>query len=406
MAVDDRMVTKNAAGEDFDLSRASEFSFTQFYRDHLYSERLQISRDEMTWLERYAKPDQPAEVVLNLSCGVQNTPHLMLTQVALFEALGVDFVATAGNKYCCGRPFQRFGKGAVGDNMAARAIDRFASWQPEVNVQCCGSCLIEFNYHVRVVAEERGEAPFEVIHITDYLVDRLIEMGDDVPWRKSIPRRVMVHAEGAEVHPTKEAAKSATIRTLELIPGIEYVGIVESPALGQPCATKGPGEPSVLNDITPEQYLEVCQDLQDQADSVGADAIVTHHHMCHREWCKFGTNRLPVLHYQSLLAEALGIRIPDRFQTLWKLGDPEKVLEQTRRHWESWGMDEKDARHVVKHHFMPEYASQVQRCPCEGNCAEAVTGTGAAAAALGADCGTSWTATLEAGMELPVLDLV
>jgi len=406
MAVDDRMVTKNAAGEDFDLSRASEFSFTQFYRDHLYSERLQISRDEMTWLERYAKPDQPAEVVLNLSCGVQNTPHLMLTQVALFEALGVDFVATAGNKYCCGRPFQRFGKGAVGDNMAARAIDRFASWQPEVNVQCCGSCLIEFNYHVRVVAEERGEAPFEVIHITDYLVDRLIEMGDDVPWRKSIPRRVMVHAEGAEVHPTKEAAKSATIRTLELIPGIEYVGIVESPALGQPCATKGPGEPSVLNDITPEQYLEVCQDLQDQADAVGADAIVTHHHMCHREWCKFGTNRLPVLHYQSLLAEALGIRIPDRFQTLWKLGDPEKVLQQTRRHWESWGMDEKDARHVVKHHFMPEYASQVQRCPCEGNCAEAVAGTGAAAAALGADCGTSWTATLEAGMELPVLDLV
>lgn len=406
MAVDDRMISKNAAGEDFDLSRANEFSFTQFYRDHLYSERLQISRDEMNWLERYSKPDQPAEVVLNLSCGVQNTPHLMLTQVALFEALGIDFVATAGNKYCCGRPFQRFGKGQVGDTMAARAIDRFASWQPEVNVQCCGSCLIEFNYHVRLVAEQQGEAPFEVIHITDYLVDRLIDMGDDIPWRKSIPRRVMLHAEGAEVHPTKQEAKSATIRTLELIPGIEYVGIVESPALGQPCATKGPGEPSVLNDITPEQYLEVQQDLQAQADALGADAITTHHHMCHREWCKFGSDRLPVLHYQSLLAEALGIRIPDRFQALWKLGDPQKVLEQTRRHWESWGMDEKDARHVVKHHFMPEYASQVQRCPCEGNCTEAVAGTGAAAAGLGADCDTSWTATLEAGMELPVLDLV
>ncbi len=402
MVVDDRMVTKNAEGKDFDLSNADKFSFSRFFRDHSSSERIQVSRDEVTWLERYSKPDVGVEVVLNLSCGVQNTPHLMLTQVALFEALGVDFVATAGNKYCCGRPFQRYGKGKIGDGMAARAIGRFASWKPTINVQCCGSCLIEFKYHVRVIAEEQGRAPFEVIHITDFLVDRLLELGDEIPWKNSIPRRVMLHAEGAKVHPTKEEARSAVIRTLELIPGIEYVGLVENPSLDQLCSTKGPGEPSVLNDITPEQYLQVENELQDQADALGADAILTHHHMCHREWSKFGSDRLPVLHYQSLLAEALGIRIPDRFQILWKLGDPETILEQTRVHWESWGLDESEARHVVKLHFAPEYASQVQRCPCEGNCQEAVMGE--RSESPGASCETSWTSTLEAGMKLPMLE--
>jgi len=395
MVIDNRLATRNAAGETFDLIDADQFDFSTFFNDMTESERLQVSKDELSWLQAYSKPDGQAEVVLNLSCGVQTTPHLMVTQVALFRALGVDFVATAGRQFCCGRIYQRCGKGDLGDRMAASAINRFASWQPTTNVQCCGSCLIEFDYHVARMREQ-GNDPFDVVHITRYLLDRLTELGDAVPWKRSIPRRVLLHAEGAEVHPTKVEARDAVIETLALIPGVEYVGLVANPSLGSPCATRSPGAPSILNDITPEQYRLVQDELWAQAQAAGADAIVTHHHLCHREWSKFGSGRLPIIHYQSLMAEALGLSIPDRFQTLWRLGDPDKILEQTRPHWSSWGIAEDEARALVVKHFVPAYAEAVQRCPCEGNCVEAVTGVGAA-------CETSWATTLNGDQQIPVL---
>jgi hypothetical protein len=389
MVTDNRMVTTNAGGQKFDLSGADSFDYSAFFNDMSDSERLQVSKDEMRWLQRHVAPDRSADVVLNLSCGVQTIPHLMLTQVALFEQLGIDFVATAGPQYCCGRMFQRFGKTERGDRMAARSMDRFASWQAATNVQCCGSCFIEFDYHVDKMKEETGAAPFEVIHITQYVLDTLRRLGDKVRWQRPIPRRVMLHAEGAEVHPSKAEQREIVIETLKLIPGVEFVGLVDAPSFGSPCSTKGPGTPSILNDVTPAEYRQIQAELEEQARRVEADAIVTHHHFCHREWSKFGSDRLPILHYQSILLSALGVDVPDRFQMLWQLGDAELVLERTRPHWESWKITEPAAREMVKKFFVPKYAAAVQRCPCEGDCFEAVAG-----ARGGASCAPSvpWNA--------------
>jgi hypothetical protein len=158
------------------------------------------------------------------------------------------------------------------------------------------------------------------------------------------------------------------IETLGLIPGVEYAGLIDSPALGSPCASRPADGASVLNDVTPQEYREVQADLRAQLRAADADAILTHHHKCHREWSKFAGDDLPIVHYEALVAEALGLDLPDRFQTLWRLGDPEQVLAKTRPHWESWGITEAAAREMVKKFFVPEYAAAVQRCPCEGTC--------------------------------------
>ncbi len=375
----DRMATKSAAGVEFDTSQAAEFDYSVFFNEMTDCERLQVSREEFAWLDRYTRPERPADVVLNLSCGIQMTPHLMLTTLAVFRALEIDFVALAGRQFCCGRIYQRFGQGDLGDRMAASAIDRFSSWQPSTNVQCCGSCQIEFLYHVEKLREETGSAPFPVVHFTDHVLNTLKQRiaAGQVPWKQEVHRRVLLHAEGAEVHPTKVQARSAIIETLGLVPGVEYAGLVTNPSLGQPCATTTPGGPSVLWEITPEQYRQVQRELEAQAEAVGADTLVTPHHMCHREWCKFGSERLPIIHYLSLVAEALGVAVPDRFQTLWRLGDPEKVLAKSRPHWESWGIAEEEARALVQKFFVPKYAAAVMRCPCEGDCVEG-PGSGAA----------------------------
>jgi len=164
------------------------------------------------------------------------------------------------------------------------------------------------------------------------------------------------------------------IDTLRMIPGVEYVGLAENPSFGAPCATKGPGEPSILDDLTPEDYRQVQAEFEGQAKAAGANMLLTHHHMCTREWSKFSSSRLPIASYQLVLAEALGISVVDRFRVLWQLGDPEKMLEKSRPQWSSWGIGEDEARELVKKFFVPKYASAVQRCPCESECVSGRTG--------------------------------
>jgi Cysteine-rich domain len=365
---------------------AEGFDYARHYREHREAERLQVSRDEMTWLQRYRPPDQPAEVVLSFGCGMQTVPHLMLVLMPLLERLGVDFVATAGQQFCCGKPYQVSGKGRTGDRVAATSIRRTASWSPSVSVQCCGSCFIEFTRHVGDQRERAGSAPYEVVHITRFLLDTLKRLGDETPWRRPIPSRVLLHAEGAEVHPSKAVQRDDVIETLGLIPGVEYAGLVADPTLGAPCANKpGGGWVSVLNDLSPREYEQVLAELEAQAQAVDAQMILTHHHKCHREWSKFSSRRLPVVYYPALIAEALGVAVLDRFQMLWQLGDPAKVLAATRKNWESWGISEESARESITKFFDPAYAAAIQRCPCEGTCS-VTSSSMAGAAAAAAPC--------------------
>ncbi|MGH9245892.1 MAG: hypothetical protein ACRD29_16550 [Acidimicrobiales bacterium] len=225
------------------------------------------------------------------------------------------------------------------------------------------------------------------MHFTQFLLDTLCSLGDSVPWRRTVPHRVLVHAEGAEMHPTKQEAREAIIETLALIPGVEYAGLVRDPSVGVPCKRVGSAHTPTskmssnkpikwaLEDITPDQYRQVQAEFEDQARDAGADTIVTPHHACHREWCKFGSDRLPIRYYASLVADALDIHVPDRFQILWRTGDPDTILELTRPHWESWDIPEPQAREMVKKFFVPEYAAAVDKCPCEGNCFETVIDT-------------------------------
>ncbi|HSS68554.1 MAG TPA: heterodisulfide reductase-related iron-sulfur binding cluster [Nocardioidaceae bacterium] len=344
----------------------------RFYDNLSECYRLQVRRDEVGW--EMTSTDRPgeAQVVLNLSCGIQGTPHLMLTHVAIFKALGIDFVATAGTKFCCGRPFGMSGNPDLSNRIAKHSIGRLKTWNSTVNVQCCGSCLVQFHANSEQIREETGEAPFEVIHMTEYLLRALKEMGDAVPWvREPRAKRVLLHAEGEEVHHTKVIQRNAVIETLGMVPGMEFAGLVEEPTLGAPCGSEerpdNPGSVghTVLSDISTREYQATQRELLDQAKAVGADAIVTHHHKCTREWSKFGSPQLPIMHYQTLVADALGIDIPDRFQELWQLDDTEQILTETRPYWESWGIDEDEARDLVPKFFVPEYEASVQRCPCE-----------------------------------------
>lgn len=64
--------------------------------------RLQIPAGAIRWLERWEPLERPHQIVLHLGCNILPTPDLAADVVAVFEALGLDFVAVAGVQFCCG----------------------------------------------------------------------------------------------------------------------------------------------------------------------------------------------------------------------------------------------------------------------------------------------------------------
>jgi hypothetical protein len=356
-------------GRVWDLSEGPTFDFAEFYRKYEDQEMLQISKDELSWIRRHDPAvAQKVDVLLNLSCGAQWAPHHLLQAVDVFKALDVSFAAVAGRQYCCGRIYERFGREDDGDRMVAASMRHFGDFEAKEIVQICGSCQIAFDYAIEKRKEDNTPAGFETVQLTLFIRDRMRELGDRIPWKQAVKRRVLVHG---HLYDDSEAYnQKCMLEILDMIPGVEVVGECKESSLGLPCATTKPGGPSVLWDITPEQYKMVVGEFTDYARSLGANAWCHTYNGCTTHWAKFGTDELPSLHFLQILGEALGCPQPDRYQTLWRLGDPERILEQSRVHWESWGMSEERARATVLKYFTPKFAAAIQRCPCDGRCDE------------------------------------
>jgi Fe-S oxidoreductase len=338
------------------------FDAAEFFGGSQECERLQVAREEMTWHDRYATPDRPVDVLLNLSCGAQFTPHLMLEAVDVFEALGVSFAAVAGRQFCCGRVYHRIQSPDLGDRMAAAAITRMASYRPRVTVQWCASC----RDHFHDVSLKQHKVDFLHTHYTHYLADLIEGLGDRVPWKQDVRARVMIHAHQGE-HPERDKDLPSVLRIFSRLPGVEVVGDVRAPALGAPCGMiTGTNNSRLATMIGSAQYAEVQADLQAQADALGADTLACLYHACSREWGKFASDRLPARHYISIVAEALGCAHPDRFQAYWRLGNAGRVVERARPIWESWGIHEAEARRLADKFFNPNYADAVPKCACDG----------------------------------------
>lgn len=336
------------------------------------SKSLLVKRGDLKWTEHHTQPSRPVDAVLAFGCAVQHTPHLMQEATAVFDALGIDYAAVTGRQFCCGRPFQRLGGDEdAADRISAKSYERFVSYRPNVAVQWCGACMLQY---LEVISSQT-QPPFDVVHVTRYLARLLRDMGDSVPWKQEVRTRVVLHTH-RQFLPQQDVDSASIREILDIIPGVVYAGPVEPPSAGSPCDLTGPTAVSVLNTLSTEEYQAARAELEEQAAAVGADTLVTPYHKCQMEWSKFSSRQLAVREWMSLLAEALGVAVPDRYTTYWHLGDPEKIVELSRAEWQSWGLTEEEALDAARRHFVPAYAVDVHHCDCGG------TGCGSAGAEL------------------------
>jgi Fe-S oxidoreductase len=331
------------------------------------AERLFVARNEVTWSYQREIPDEPVDFFLSMSCGTLATPHLLLDTVACAKALGLKFVAAAGPAGCCGKPYLGLGQYAAGEAFTHSKVTYAQAIGAKTTVVWCTAdqqTALNQAAHRRF----RGgiEHPIREIQALRFLEEQIRQLGDRVPWKHEVPRRVIAegHSHWSNVH---TAASEAEVRLLRLIPGVEVVAKYDgsddelSPCAGRSRpAWRGPWRP----DRTAEEVQTRREGLANMAASLGADTVACMHLGCHQTWARYASERLAVRHAVSILAEALGCANPDREQAAAQLGDPAAVVAQTRPIWQTWGMSEEEAFELARRQIDSIYASAVTGDEC------------------------------------------
>src|SRR5437867_8687458 len=92
------------------------YDYGKHFGEITLTQDLTTLPEERTW--RLAAPDrepEPHQIVLYLGCNVLRTSHMVRTVTAIFDRLGLDYVAVGGPTYCCGIVHHREGDTTAGE---------------------------------------------------------------------------------------------------------------------------------------------------------------------------------------------------------------------------------------------------------------------------------------------------
>ncbi|HET7341570.1 MAG TPA: heterodisulfide reductase-related iron-sulfur binding cluster [Methylomirabilota bacterium] len=296
-----------------------------------------LSRPEdRRWRLTPAAPGERHEIVLYLGCNVLRTSHMVQTVTAIFDRLGLDYVAVGGATYCCG--IQHHTKGDTEDAAALtrRTVTLLSRWQPREVVMWCPSCIFFFD------EVQHYPLPFPFRHAAEFLVEQLPRLS----FTQEVRRTVALHAHVRSEARRREGA--AGRRLLEAVPGLTFVPVEPQPRFGRICTV------NVQREVGPEAWNDLVRDEIARAHAGGADTLATMYHGCQRLLCAFeAAAPLAIEHYLSVFARGLGIEFEDTYKKWTLSGDPEAILADATPCMEANGVDAGRARAFVERTFVP-----------------------------------------------------
>ncbi|HKA31284.1 MAG TPA: heterodisulfide reductase-related iron-sulfur binding cluster, partial [Candidatus Binatia bacterium] len=200
------------------------YDYKKHFGEITLTQDLTTLPEERTW--RLAAPERDAEphqIVLYLGCNVLRTSHMVRTVTAIFDRLGLDYVAVGGPTYCCGIVHHRNGDTAASGGMNKRTVELFQRYKPEEVVMWCPSCMYFYD------EIQKFPWPFPVRHTTEFLADRLSSM----QFTHRVDRAVALHYHSQSAPRLREGA--AARRLLEAVPGLRSVPVEPEPRFGRLC---------------------------------------------------------------------------------------------------------------------------------------------------------------------------
>jgi Fe-S oxidoreductase len=307
-----------------------------------YFDEIAVIRDltnmpeEAKWQIAAPAKDERHRIVLYLGCNVFRTSHMIHTITAIFDRLGLDYVAVGGPTYCCGIVHHQQGDTAAAGGMADHTIKLFERYEPEEVVMWCPSCI----YFYDEVRE--ATLPFKVSHAAEFLLSKLPE----IEFSRTVDATVALHYHN--VSPARESEGRAGRRLLEAVPGLRVVSVEPDRRFGRSCT------PAVQEQVGAAMWDEMARDEIARARAAGADTLATIYHGCQRYLCVFEPESpLAIEHYLSVFGRGLGIEFEDKFKKyrLWQ--DPERVLAETTPCQRANQVDAVRAQAVVREAFGP-----------------------------------------------------
>jgi hypothetical protein len=308
------------------------FDYGKYFGEIKLTHDLLSKKDERSWLLTPPRDGERHDVVLYLGCNVLRTSHLVQTAAAVFDRLGLDYVAAGGPTYCCGIQHHRQGQVRSSERYANHTIELLQSMAPREVVMWCPSCI---RFYDDVL---QAEMPFPKRHTTEFLAER-VERGE-FAFTQRVEARVALHDHRASEPRRREGA--AARRLLQAVPGIEVVEFEADPRWGQTCT------PQLQTELGLDVWRQMVLDDIDRARAAGATHMAGIYHGCHRELCRFEAGRpIVVEHYLTLFARGLGIEFEDTYKKYAQWGDPDRILEDATPCLAANGVDRQAARGLV-----------------------------------------------------------
>lgn len=311
------------------------FDYSRYFGEIALTHDLTTLPPERTW--RLAPPGPDPEhhrIVLYLGCNVLRTSHMVRTITAIFDRLGLDYVAVGGPTYCCGIVHHQNGDTAAAGGMSQHTIELLRRFEPEEVVMWCPSCIYFYD-EVR-----QARLPFPVRHATEFLVSRLPELR----FTREVNARVALH-----YHAQGEARRRegrAGRQLLEAVPGLSYVEVEPEARFGRICTQ------AVQAELGLEAWTGLVRDEIDRARAGKAAILATIYHGCQRLLCGFEAERpIAIEHYLSVFARGLGIEFEDTFKKFRLWQDPERILAETAACQKANGVDPARARTFIEQTF-------------------------------------------------------
>jgi Fe-S oxidoreductase len=311
------------------------YDYSRYFGEIALTQDLTTLPGERSWrLTAPGRDPEPHRIVLYLGCNVLRTSHMIQTVTAIFDRLGLDYVAVGGPTYCCGIVHHQHGDTAAAGGMSHHTVELFKRFEPEEVVMWCPSCI---HFYDDVL---QTELPFPVRHAAEFLVAQLPRL----TFTHRVDGRVALH-----YHAQGEARRREGLagrRLLEAVPGLEYVELEPDQRFGRSCTA------AVQSQVGLEVWNGMVRDQIDRASAAGAGTLATIYHGCQRLLCGFESEgRIAIEHYLSVFARALGIEFEDKYKRyrLWQ--DPERVLADTTPCQRANTVDPARARELVEDTF-------------------------------------------------------
>jgi Fe-S oxidoreductase len=313
------------------------FDYARHFGEIVLTHDLTTAPEERHWrLTPPARQGERHRIVLYLGCNVLRTSHMIQTITAIFDRLGLDYVAVGGPTYCCGIVHHQQGHPVAAGGMNRHTIELLTHFEPEEVVMWCPSCIYFYD------EVQQAALPFPVRHAAEFLVSELPR----IEFSRRVDCRVALHYHGASEPRRREGL--AGRRLLEAVPGLEYVEVASDARFGRSCTQ------AVQGQVGLDVWNRMVHDQIDEACAGGARILATIYHGCQRLLCGFESEgRIVIEHYLSVFARALGIEFEDKYKKyrLWQ--DPARVLEDSTPCQLANNVDPARARELVEQTFGP-----------------------------------------------------